>query len=139
MLIGEYNYTLDAKGRVSFPSKLRDILGESFYITKGLDGCLFVMSREEYRNLSEQIRKQGMEKSIPLQRFFHSGAKEATADSHGRISIPPHLQAYAGLSKDVVVVGVSTRAEIWDKQRWDVQNSDMTADKLYSSIEGLIF
>lgn len=126
MFYGEYHHTIDPKGRAIVPSKFRDTLGERFILTKGLDNCLFVYSLEEWANLEAKL------KALPLTnkdarafiRFFFSGATECEADKQGRILIPSNLREYANLEKDIVIIGVSTRVEIWDKDKWDSYNSD---------------
>ena len=110
MLIGEYQHTLDPKGRVNFPARLRESLGSTFIITKGLDNCLYVYSMEEWKVLEDKIRALPMSKSRNLQRFFFAGAAEAEPDKQGRVLIPAHLREYAGLTKDVTVIGASVRA-----------------------------
>ncbi len=108
------------------PSKFRDGLGEKFIVTKGLDNCLFVYSLEEWSNLEAKL------KSLPFTdkdvrafvRFFFAGATECETDKQGRILIPQNLREYAGLEKDVYIIGVSTRVEIWDKAKWENYSSD---------------
>mgnify|MGYP000091069557 CR=1 FL=1 len=126
LFIGEYQHNIDSKGRVIIPSRFREDLGYKFVITKGLDHCLFVYSLQEWENLEAKL------KTLPLTnkdarafvRFFFSGAAECEADKQGRVLIPANLREYAKLDKDVVVIGVSTRVEIWDKTLWDQYNSD---------------
>ncbi|WHH58884.1 division/cell wall cluster transcriptional repressor MraZ [Petroclostridium sp. X23] len=126
MFIGEYQHTIDAKGRIIIPSKFRDELGDKFIVTKGLDNCLFVYSQEEWANLEAKL------KTLPLTskdarafvRFFFSGATECDVDKQGRALIPANLREHAALEKDAVVIGVSTRVEIWDKDRWGQYNCD---------------
>lgn len=117
---------MDAKGRVIIPSRFREGLGERFILTKGLDNCLFAYSADEWANLESRL------KALPLAnkdarafiRFFFSGATECETDKQGRILIPSNLRDYAGLQKDVYIIGVSTRVEVWDKNRWEEYNSD---------------
>ncbi|AEV69003.1 division/cell wall cluster transcriptional repressor MraZ [Acetivibrio clariflavus] len=126
MFYGEYQHSIDVKGRVIMPSKFRDGLGEKFIVTKGLDNCLFVYSLEEWSNLEAKL------KSLPFTdkdvrafvRFFFAGATECETDKQGRILIPQNLREYAGLEKDVYIIGVSTRVEIWDKAKWENYSSD---------------
>lgn len=121
MFMGEYNHTIDQKGRLIVPAKFREELGEQFVVTKGLDGCLFVYGDEEWHEFETKL------KSLPLTnsdarrftRFFLAGADLALVDKQGRISIPQVLREYAGLEKDVVLAGVGSRVEIWSKNRWD--------------------
>ncbi len=138
-LMGFYNHNIDAKGRMNFPTKLRELLGDSFIITKGLDECLFVYSREEWAILEEKIKAIPLSKGRVLQRFFFSGACEVEADRQGRILIPQHLREYAGLQKDIVVIGASNRAEIWDKTKWDAINENITPDMLEEAMDDLGF
>lgn len=125
MFMGEYNHTVDAKGRLIVPSKFREQLGDEFVVTKGLDGCLFVYSKAEWENIEEKFR------NIPLTtkdarkfaRFFFAGAASCEVDKQGRILLPAVLREYAGIEKDVVSVGVFNRVEIWDKDKWQESNS----------------
>ncbi|MEF9983115.1 MAG: division/cell wall cluster transcriptional repressor MraZ [Oscillospiraceae bacterium] len=139
MLIGEYSHNLDAKGRVNFPSKLREDLGESFIVTKGLDNCLFVYSMSEWKVLEDKIRSLPMSKSRNLQRFMFAGAIEVQADKQGRIIIPSNLREYAGLTKEIMIVGASVRAEIWDKESYDKINETLTADMIAEAMDDLDF
>ena len=137
MLIGEYNHSIDTKGRVIVPSKFRTELGERFILTKGFDGCLYGYSLEEWKAIEEKI------KTLPLvtgkdarnfTRFFFSSAIECELDSQGRILISQGLREFAGLEKDIVTIGVSSRIEIWAKSKWDeynnMQDSDDIAEKM---------
>lgn len=125
MFKGEYSHNIDAKGRMIVPSKFREQLGDTFVATKGLDGCLFVYSNDEWARIEEKFR------DIPLTskdarkflRFFFAGAVDCEVDKQGRILIPANLREYAGLEKEVVSVGAFTRVEIWDKQRWQDGNT----------------
>ncbi len=120
MFMGEYNHSIDAKGRVIVPAKFRDNLGEEFVITQGLDGCLFIFPNEEWQKFEEKLKTLPManKEARKFIRFFLAGAANVEFDKQGRILIPPVLREFAGLSKDVVMVGVGSRAEIWDKDRW---------------------
>ena len=126
MLIGEYEHSLDSKGRLIMPSKLREDIGEKFIVTKGLDGCLFGFSKHEWTNFEEKL------KTLPLTnknardfvRFFLSGATECEIDKQGRFLIVANLRQYASMEKDVVIIGVGTRIEIWNKQKWEEYNSE---------------
>lgn len=126
MFIGEYQHTLDNKGRIIIPSKLREQLGETFVMTKGLDNCLFVYPKSEWAILEEKL------KTLPLTnkdarafiRFFFAGASECGLDKQGRALIPSNLREHSKLEKDVVIIGVSTRIEIWSKEEWIDYNND---------------
>jgi len=132
MLIGEYEHTLDAKGRISMPAKLRRDMGEVFILTKGLDGCLFAFSPNEWKNFEEKL------KSLPLSdknarnfvRFFLAGATECEIDKQGRFLIPANLRTAASLEKEAVIIGVGTRLEIWDKKTWTSKDEEISADEI---------
>lgn len=127
MFMGEYNHTIDTKGRIIIPSKFRDTLGDDFVITKGLDGCLFVYDKTEWQVFEEKL------KSLPLTnkdarqfvRFFLAGAALVEVDKQGRVLIPLVLREFAGIEKDTVLIGVGSRIEIWSKEKWnDVDSFD---------------
>ncbi len=139
MLIGEYEHSLDAKGRLIMPVKLRQDMGEKFIVTKGLDGCLFAFSQEEWLNFETKL------KLLPLSdknarnfvRFFLSGATECEIDKQGRFLIPNNLRNAANLEKEVVVIGVGTRLEIWDKGIWEQCDEDISADEIAENMANL--
>ena len=139
MFIGEYNHTIDAKGRLIVPSKFRELLGSEFVVTKGLDGCLFVYPNEEWVTIEEKF------KSIPLttkdarkfSRFFFAGATSCEVDRQGRILLPQVLREYADLQKEVVLAGVLSRIEIWNRDRWQDANTYDDMDEIAESMEGL--
>ena len=116
---GEYQHSIDSKGRVIFPVKLREELGEVFYITKGFADCLQVLSSQQFEHLREQIRQLPANKALSLQYVIISPATEVSPNAQGRISIPQTLREWAGLEKEAVVVGMDTRVEIWDKAKFD--------------------
>lgn len=125
MFMGEYNHTIDTKNRLIIPSKFREVLGDEFVVTKGLDGCLFVYDNEAWAEFEEKL------KGLPLTnkeartfvRFFLAGAASVEVDKQGRILVPSVLKDFAGLTKDVVLVGVASRIEIWSKERWEEASS----------------
>lgn len=139
MLIGEYQHSLDEKGRVNFPAKLREGLGARFIITKGLDNCLFVYSETEWSALEDKIRSLPMSKARGLQRFLFAGAAEVVPDKQGRVLIPGNLREYAGLDKEVMVIGASNRAEIWDKDRYLQSCEALTPDMVAEAMDELGF
>lgn len=126
MFIGEYQHTLDTKGRIMIPSKFREDLGDNFVVTKGLDSCLFIYSMEEWNIIKDKL------KTLPLTnkdarafvRFFFSGASEAGLDKQGRVLLPSNLRDHAKFIKDAVVIGVATRIEIWSKEQWEDYTDD---------------
>ncbi|TWH48369.1 division/cell wall cluster transcriptional repressor MraZ [Sporomusa sp. KB1] len=128
MFMGEYLHTIDNKGRLIFPAKFRDELGELFIATKGLDNCLFVYTRSEWAILEEKLKKLPLAKpeARAFVRFFFSGAAELECDKQGRVLLPTNLREHAGLDKDVVVIGVSTRIEVWNKAAWDEYNQKVS-------------
>ena len=139
MLIGEYEHYLDAKGRLIMPSKLRDDIGEKFIITKGLDGCLFAFSIEEWKLFEQKLR------SLPISnkdarafsRFFFAGAMDCEIDKQGRFLISSNLRDFAGLTKEVVIVGMDSRIEIWSKDKWQKCDEDISADEIAEKMEML--
>ena len=125
MFIGEYQHTLDVKGRMFVPAKFREELGEKFIVTIGLDKCLFVFPAETFQIYKEKLDTISLANrdAREFTRFFFAGAGEFELDKQGTIMLPQKLRLYAGLDKDVTVVGVSGRVEIWDKERWDASHS----------------
>lgn len=119
--MGEYQHTIDDKGRLIMPAKIRDGLGEKFVVTKGLDGCLFVYPQEEWTILESKLRSLPFTKADAraFARFFFSGATECEFDKQGRVLIGLNLREYAKLLKDVVIIGVGSRIEIWSKEVWE--------------------
>lgn len=139
MLNGTYYQSMDVKGRMSFPTKLREIIGDSFVITKGLTGCLFVYSQEDFEKLAEKLSDMPMAKALTVQRFFMASSTNVDADKQGRILVPQPLREFANLEKEIVVAGVSDRAEIWDKSKWDEFNSTISEESVMEALEGLDF
>ena len=126
MYTGEFDHTVDSKGRLILPSKLRDSLGEEFVVTRGVDGCLFVYDKTEWSRIEEIISNLSYtsDKERKARRFFLSKAEYVGVDKQGRFLIPSKLREYAALEKDVVIVGCGRNIEIWNKDRWDDINSD---------------
>lgn len=130
-MIGEFKSTLDAKGRMNIPVKLREELGISFVISKTIGSeCLKVYSQEEWKNLIEKINAMPSVKTQSIKRFLFGSAFEVTADKQGRISVPQSLREYAKLTADVVVVGLEGNAEIWDKAEWNRFNQETNSQSL---------
>ena len=121
MFLGEYQHTLDVKGRITIPSRFREQLLERFVATKGLDNCIFLYPMDEWQAIENKL------KSLPFTRadvrsfarFFFSGASELEVDKQGRVVLPGNLRDYAGIDKDVVIIGVGTRVEIWSYDSWN--------------------
>ena len=121
MFMGEYNHTIDAKGRLIIPSRFREVLGDEFVVTKGMDGCLFVFDNPEWQAFEEKLHKLPMidKGARQFTRFFLAGAASVEVDKQGRILLPAVLREFAGITKDAVLVGVGSRVEIWSKDRWE--------------------
>lgn len=140
--MGEYNHTIDEKGRIIVPSKFREQLGENFVVTQGLDGCLFVYSNEEWEVFVAGLKNlPGSKEARQLQRYFMAGAVMCEVDKQGRILIPAKLRTQAGLEKEVVFVGVLSKIEIWSKERWEQNDGydDMDEIAEHMSEFGLSF
>ena len=141
MLIGEYIHSLESKGRLIMPAKLREDMGEKFIITTGLDGCLFGFSMPEWKQFEDKL------KTLPITnknarnfvRFFLSGATECELDKQGRFLIASKLRAVAALDKDVAIIGAGTRIEIWNKEKWEEHNSEenLSIEEIEKNMEEL--
>lgn len=139
MFLGEFQHSIDDKGRIIIPAKFRDALGTDFIVTRGLDNCLFVYPRQEWALLEQKI------KSLPsmaanaraFSRLLFSGASECEWDKQGRVNVPNHLREYAKLDKECTVIGVSSRVEIWDKATWE-EYSRQSADSFNEIAEKLV-
>ena len=134
MFMGEYKHNMDKKGRVIIPASFRDDLGEEFVMTRGLDNCLFVYPRNEWEILEEKLTSLPItnKSSRTFVRFFFSGATECNFDKQGRISIPANLRDYADLEKEVVIIGLANRIELWGSSHWDGYLAD--AEDSYEEI-----
>lgn len=130
MLLGEYEHSIDTKGRIAMPAKLREGLGVKFIITKGLDGCLFVYSMDEWQRVEQKLASLPMSRKTArdFTRFLFGGACEAECDKQGRVLLPANLRRYAALERDAVIVGVGSRAEIWDAVKWQQYNEESAED-----------
>lgn len=134
MFMGEFQHSIDDKGRIIIPAKFRDLLGTSFVVTRGLDQCLFVYPLEEWGVLEQKLKALPLMKSDAraFTRFFFSGATECEWDKQGRVNLPNNLRQYANLEKDCVVLGVSNRVEIWSRGIWEqyFQQSEDTFNEI---------
>ncbi len=121
MFMGEYNHTIDTKGRLIVPSKFREALGDTFVVTKGLDGCLFVYDNQEWNAFEEKLKSLPITNKEARQfaRFFLAGAAEVEVDKQGRILVPNILREFAQINKEVVLIGGASRIEIWSKERFE--------------------
>lgn len=139
-LMGTYYHNIDCKGRINFPTKLREILGVPFYVTKSIDSpCLAVYSQEEWDKLSEKVAALPASKSGKIERWLYSGAAELNPDKQGRVLLSQELRNFAGLDKDIVIIGANDKAEIWDKTRWDEMNSSIDMDDILETMAELGF
>ena len=137
LMCGEFKSTLDAKGRMNFPIKVREMFGNSFVISKTIDAeCIKVYSLEDWHELVAKIKSLPQTQTAAIQRFQFGSAFQTQPDKQGRILIPAPLREYAGLEADIVIVALSGRAEIWDKAKWDaLNNAGDTADLAKTAME----
>lgn len=141
MFMGEYHHNIDDKGRLIIPSKFRDELGEKFIVTRGLEECLFVYSKEEWNNIINKLNNLPFtsKDARTFMRMFMSGATECELDKNGRINIPQILTEYASLEKECVVIGVNDRLEIWSSEKFEnffnsnIDNFSEIAENLFSA------
>jgi len=139
--MGEYNHTIDAKGRLIIPSKYREVLGDEFVVSRGLDGCLFVYDKVEWAKFQEEIYALPLiSDSRHFSRYFMSGAVTVEVDKQGRILLPASLREFAKLDKDVKLIGAGRRAEIWNRELYEqtVENVDIDEVMARMSAMGLI-
>ena len=139
MFMGQYNHTIDPKGRLIIPSKFRDRLGEEFVVTKGMDGCLFVYANEDWSAFEQKLTSLPLinKEAIKFARFFLAGASQVEVDKQGRILIASNLREFAELDKDVVLVGVGSRIEIWSLEKWENIDFDDDMDDISAAMESL--
>jgi MraZ protein len=140
MFMGEYHHTIDSKGRIIIPVKLRDDLGENFIVTRGLEGCLSVYPKKEWDNIINKYKELPDTKDRRyFMRIFLSGATVCELDKNGRLNIPMPLVEYSKLTKDCLIIGVDERLEIWSKESWDKfileneENLSEIADNLFTN------
>jgi len=125
MFYGEYKHSIDRKGRLILPAKIREVCKEydieKFFITRGLDKCIFMFSDDEWRMQEQKFKSMSFTKreSRNFNRMFFSGAGDVTPDKQGRFIIPPYLKNYANIKRDTMIIGISNRIEIWDKKSWE--------------------
>ena len=138
MLLGTYFYTVDDKGRIRMPQKLKSQLGENFVVTKGSNGCLFVFSQEELKTAIfdklKELPLTAIEAQKPL-KMLMSSAFEVQEDSAGRFNLPSILREFAQIDKNIVIIGVGSRCEIWSEERWNAYNdSTLTFDESFAKL-----
>lgn len=142
MLLGTHTPKLDEKGRLFLPAKFRDELSEGVVITRGQERCLYVFSAKEFAEIHEKLRQApaSVKDARDYLRVMLSGASDETPDKQGRVLLPAMLRSYAGLTKDLVIIGVGSRAEIWDADSWAqylAANEDKFANQVEEVIPGL--
>ena len=143
MFMGEYQHSIDAKGRMIVPAKFREILGETFVLTRGLDHCIFGYPMDEWRKLEQKLKDLPMtnKDARAFARFFFSGATEVELDKQGRINIPSTLINHANLEKECIVLGVSSKIEIWAKDAWSsyFEESSESFNEIAENLIGIDF
>ena len=139
MFMGEYNHTIDTKGRLIIPSKFREQLGDEFIVTKGLDGCLFVFPKNEWELFEEKLRDLPLtqKNARKFVRFFVAGANLCELDKQGRILVPQTLREFAGLEKDVILAGNLSRVEVWSKEKWSENCNYDDMDSIAADMENM--
>lgn len=138
MFMGQYEHSIDTKGRVIIPAKYREELGENFVVTRGLDGCLFLYPQQEWQNFVEKLQKlPSSQNTRKMQRQFLSKAMEVVLDKQGRILVPLLLREIAALEKEVVFVGMMNRVEVWDKERLKQQEMQEDDEALEETMDEL--
>ena len=143
MFMCEFSHTIDTKGRLIIPAKMREQLGDACVITRGFDNCLAVYTLEAFEKMREGMAKLSATKSSvrALKRLFFGSAAELDFDKQGRVLVPGSLRKFAGLEKEVVVVGTSDHVEIWSRERWDTYNEEVgdSIESLVEDLDGLNF
>lgn len=139
MFMGEYSHSVDAKGRMIVPSRYREELGEKFVITKGMDGCLYALPEEAFRKLTDELKSLplSVKDSRALVRHFAGAAAEGELDKQGRVLIPAKLREHAGIEKEIVLIGVLDKIEIWSKERWEQSGDDADMDTIEAHLADL--
>ncbi len=138
-MTGTYEHSIDSKGRLSIPAKLREELGPVFYLAVGVDACLAIYPQSTWDRFTEKFASLPMSQSAAMRPLF-ANAVRCELDSQGRIVIPQKLRRYASLEKDVVIIGVNDRAEIWAADAWSAQEEEeMTPEKMRACLEALGF
>ena len=137
MLMGEYNYAIDEEGRLNFPARFREQMGQVFVITRWMDNCLVAFPESEWQLICEKLQGKSLVKTREIQRFLFAMATEVTTDKQGRVLISPSLRTHAGLQKDVTIIGVGKHAEIWDTAAWQKKQAGFGSEQLEAAMEEL--
>jgi len=131
MFLGEFTHTLDDKGRLTIPSKFREQLEHGLVVTRGLDGCLFLFTHQDWNELTKILSERlpfTQKSARDLARFFFSGAVDTSSDRQGRVLLPSFLREYANLESEVVIIGANSRIELWNPERWQASLSDVESN-----------
>lgn len=139
MFYGEYNHTIDAKGRLFIPAKLREKLGEEFIVARVFDKCICVYPTDEWERFTEKLESLPIAKDRRVRRYYYANAAEATVDAQGRVTISQPNREYASLEKDVVIVGSRSHLEIWSADAWNKEISGIDCDKITEELVELGF
>ena len=137
MFFGRYDYTMDAKGRLNFPAKFRDAMGESFVVMEWVDGCLFALPLAEVEKLADKLSGDELMDSWEISGDLFSTACEVTPYKQGRILLPAELREYAGLDKDVTIIGNRSHAEIWATDVWNARRAAVTNEQRAARLRSL--
>ncbi len=141
MFIGEYNHSLDDKGRMAIPTKFRAALKGGAVVTKGLDNCLFLYTKKEWSKIAERLAALPFNKANDraLARHFLAGAMDLEFDAQGRVMLPEYLRSFAGLAKKVVIAGLYSRLEIWDEAAWQAykRKTDKSSNEIAEALEAV--
>lgn len=139
MFMGRYNHTIDPKGRLSIPSKYREILGDEFVVSRGMDNCLFVYADADWKAFEAKLAALPLidDDARQFARFFLSGAQYVTVDKQGRILVPQDLRDFAGLEKDVVLAGMGSRIEVWSLENWKANDDQVDIKKISQGMRNL--
>lgn len=137
-MIGQYRHSLDNKGRLFIPARLREELGETLYVAKGADNCISVYSEEGWAKITEKLSSLPYSKTRRITRELYAYAGKCEPDAQGRILLPQQLRDYALLQKNAVIIGVADHAEIWDEAAWDAMESEgLSGEELLEAMEEL--
>lgn len=137
-LTGKFDHTIDAKGRFIVPSKFREDLGDSFTVTIGLDGCLYIFPESGWDKFTEQLEQlNGTKENRTVKRTFLANAASCDIDKQGRTLIPANLREWAGIDKDIVLVGLLNKIELWSKERFEASNSIENIDEMAENLANL--
>ena len=138
-MFGRYDHGVDEKGRIFLPAKFRAELGDAFYVTIGLDRCLTVYTETSWQKILDRFNEMPLSQSVKM-RFLFANAAKCEPDKQGRFSLPQELRSYAGISENVTMIGMGTRAEIWDKDSYQkLEDKELTPESLKQMMEELNF